>query len=131
MQVQKYTTVQKSANLAKNLIIGLGNIQMLGGWNFFFFYRVYSVSLEFSKLISALKEGAHEKLLCVQSKLYEGNRVLTFDMKTLLDISGFQDGISPASVRPGFSKSKPCVVLFSHVIHLTTQSPGSVKRQVI
>lgn len=52
-------------------------------------------------------------------------------MKTLLNISVFRFGISPASVRLGFSKSKPCVVLFSHVIHLTTLSPGSVKRQVI
>lgn len=56
---------------------------------------------------------------------------LTFDIKTFLNLSGFQSAISPVSVRPGLSKSEPCVVLFSHVIHLTTLSLGSVKMQVI
>lgn len=74
------------------------------GLDFFF-----TEFLEFSTLISALQEGAQHmrNCSCVTSKLYEGNRVLTFDMKTLLNISGFQDGISQPLLDLAFPSQNP------------------------
>lgn len=104
---------------------------MLQVW--IFFYWVYSVSFKFSIFVSVFNERVPCKRNCshARSQLYEGNRASPFDIMTFLNTSDFQNGISPASVRPNLSKSKSCVVLFSHVIHLTTLFLGSVKQQVI